>query len=64
MLQQKTGVGVIGCGTISDVYLTNIKEHYHNLEVIACADMYPEKAEQTKEKYMDLLEMGKEETMQ
>ena len=51
MLQQKTGVGVIGCGTISDVYLTNIKEHYHNLEVIACADMYPEKAEQTKEKY-------------
>lgn len=51
MVQEKTGIGIIGCGTISDVYLTNLTEHYHNVEVLACADLFPEKAEQTKEKY-------------
>ena len=50
-MSKKIGVGVIGCGTISDVYLTNITQHYENLELIACADMFLEKAQQTKEKY-------------
>ncbi|MBB5266034.1 putative dehydrogenase [Catenibacillus scindens] len=45
------GIGIIGCGTISDVYLTNITQHYHNVKVIACADMFLEKAEAAKEKF-------------
>lgn len=45
------GVGIIGCGTISDVYLTNMTQHYENIKVIACADMFPEKAQAAKEKY-------------
>ena len=51
-MEKKTiGIGIIGCGTISDVYLTNITQHYYNLELIACADMFIEKACQMKEKY-------------
>lgn len=51
MDKKKVGIGVIGCGTISDVYLTNITEHYENLDLIACADIFVEKAQQTAEKY-------------
>lgn len=45
------GIGIIGCGTISDVYLTNITKHYNNVKIIACADMFLEKAKAAKEKY-------------
>lgn len=45
------GVGIIGCGTISEVYLTNITQHYDNLKVVACADMLMEKAQAAKEKF-------------
>lgn len=48
---KKIGVGIIGCGTISETYLKNLTEHFDNVEVLACADMFPEKAEQTKEKF-------------
>lgn len=51
MQDNRVGVGLIGCGTISGIYLTNMTQHYHNLDVIACADMYMEKAVQTKEAY-------------
>lgn len=50
-MKKTIGIGIVGCGTISDVYLTNITQHYKNLKVVACADMFLEKAEQTKEKY-------------
>ncbi|MBI2941158.1 MAG: Gfo/Idh/MocA family oxidoreductase [Chloroflexi bacterium] len=36
-------IGVIGCGTISGTYLRNAKV-FPNLDVVACADLYPEKA--------------------
>lgn len=45
------GIGIVGCGTISDVYLENITKHYQNLRIVACADLFMEKAQQTKEKY-------------
>ena len=51
MAKTTLGVGVIGCGTISNVYLTNLSQHYKNVELVACADMFPEKAQQTKEKF-------------
>lgn len=50
-MEKTIGIGIVGCGTISDVYLTNITQHYKNLKVVACADMFLEKAQQTKEKY-------------
>ncbi|WP_371017699.1 Gfo/Idh/MocA family protein [Pseudalkalibacillus sp. JSM 102089] len=43
-------IGVIGCGNISDIYLTNIRE-YANLEVVAVADLNHEKAVEKAEKY-------------
>jgi predicted dehydrogenase len=36
-------VGVVGCGTISAAYLTNMTASAH-LEVVACADAVPERA--------------------
>lgn len=50
-MAKKIGIGIIGCGTISDVYLTNFTQHYENVAVVACADLFLEKAQQTKEKY-------------
>ncbi len=51
MDNKKIGIGIIGCGTISQVYLGNFTEHYDNVEVLAVADMFMEKAKETKEKY-------------
>ncbi|NQW18892.1 MAG: Gfo/Idh/MocA family oxidoreductase [Chloroflexi bacterium] len=43
-------VGVIGCGNISGIYLTNMP-HFDALEVVACADMDPRRAEEAAKKY-------------
>lgn len=50
-MSSKIGIGVIGCGTISDIYLTNLTQNYKNVEVLAVADLYLEKAQQAKEKF-------------
>lgn len=49
--RRKVKIGIIGCGTISDVYIANIMQHYDNLELAAVADMFEEKSGQTAEKY-------------
>lgn len=51
MPSKKVGIGVIGCGTISDTYLTNLTQHYTNVDVKACADVFAEKAEQARDKF-------------
>ena len=38
-------VGLVGCGTISDIYLKNATGRFANLEVVACADLVRERAE-------------------
>jgi predicted dehydrogenase len=43
-------VGVIGCGNISDIYLTNAPL-FKNLKCIACADLKDEAAENQANKY-------------
>ena len=48
---KKIGIGVIGCGTIADVYLTNITQHYKNVQLLAVADMFAEKARGVAEKF-------------
>lgn len=50
-MSRKVGVGIIGCGTIADVYMTNITEHYKNVELLAVADLYVEKAKQAAERF-------------
>lgn len=44
-------VGVVGLGTISDIYLTNMTTRFANLEVVACADLVRERAEAKAEKH-------------
>jgi len=38
-------VGLVGCGTISDIYLKNATTVFANLDVVACADLVRERAE-------------------
>ncbi len=47
----KTRVGVIGCGNISGIYLKNCQQLFRNLEVVACADMLREKAEERAKEF-------------
>jgi predicted dehydrogenase len=39
----RIGVGIIGCGYISGIYLENLRR-FANLAVLACADLIPERA--------------------
>jgi predicted dehydrogenase len=41
---EKTRVGIIGCGTISGIYLKNSK-WFDNFEIVACADIFMPNAE-------------------
>lgn len=50
-IMERIGIGVIGCGTIAEVYLNNIQNHYHNLRLIAVADLFPEKAAQAAARF-------------
>ena len=47
----KVKVGIIGCGNISDIYLKNCTQVFDNLEVVSCADLIHERAEQKAEEY-------------
>ena len=42
--------GIIGCGNISDIYLINSRR-FRQFDIVACADLFNEKAEQTARKY-------------
>lgn len=44
-------IGVIGCGDISGIYLTNLTKRFHNTRVIACAGRTPERTVRTAETY-------------
>lgn len=48
---KKFGIGVVGCGNISDIYLTNINDMFHNLTLIGVADLDASKANDQAEKY-------------
>lgn len=43
---RKVNVGVIGCGQISGIYLQNCTQTFDILDVVACADLLPELAQQ------------------
>jgi predicted dehydrogenase len=47
----KTGIGIIGCGNISSIYFENLCTCFNNVEVVACADLDPERTAEKIEKY-------------
>ena len=49
---EKIKVAVIGCGSISDIYMTNItRGKFEILELVACSDLFPAAAQAKAEKY-------------
>lgn len=44
-------VGIIGCGNISDIYLKNCTEVFHELEVVAVADLIMDRAREKAQMY-------------
>ena len=51
MSHQLVGVGVVGAGYISDIYLTNLTTLFDNVRVIGVADLMPERAQAQAAKY-------------
>lgn len=51
MEKKQLRVGVVGCGAISDIYLTNMIHTFQNLEVVACCANHYENAVKKAEKY-------------
>lgn len=47
----KVKIGIIGCGNISDIYLKNCTQVFSILDVVAVADIIPERAREKAEKY-------------
>lgn len=45
MPDSRPRIGVIGCGNISTVYLKNLTQVFRAAEVVACADLVPERAQ-------------------
>lgn len=46
----KVKLGIIGCGTISSIYMENLQKYEH-LELVACADLDVARARQQSEKF-------------
>lgn len=44
-------VGIIGCGNISGIYLKNLSGTFRNTQVVACADLIPERARAKAEEF-------------
>lgn len=47
----RTGVGIIGCGAISGIYLENLTQKLGNTRVVACADLIAERAKAAAAEY-------------
>jgi len=39
-----TGIGIVGCGAISGIYLENLTRRFREARVVACADLVAERA--------------------
>ena len=51
-MQKKTiRTGVVGCGAISDIYLTNMIHRFDQLEVVACCAKHLERAQAKAQQY-------------
>ena len=43
---RKVKIGVVGCGCISEIYMSNLTKLFKNVELIACTDLIRERAEE------------------
>ena len=50
-MANKLGVGIIGCGNISEIYLTNLSKRFDSVKLIACADMLADRSKAKAEKH-------------
>jgi predicted dehydrogenase len=48
---ERTGIGIIGCGSISGIYLTNLMTRFVHTRVVACADLNRERSQAAADKY-------------
>ena len=48
---RRVKIGIIGCGDISKIYLTNITTVFKNLEVVGVCDLIDERAENAVKTY-------------
>jgi len=51
MKQGKAGIGIIGCGNISEIYFQNLTQKFHQAEIIACSDLNEQRALEKRERY-------------
>ena len=65
---KKVRTAVIGCGAISDRYLTNLSSMFSIIELVGCCNRTPAKAQRAAEKYgircMTLEEILKDESIE
>jgi predicted dehydrogenase len=50
-MARKVKVGVVGCGVISDIYMSNMTKRFKNVEIVATMDLIRERAEQRAKQY-------------
>ena len=50
-IMNKVKVGIIGCGNISGIYFKNLTQTFQITEVVACADLIPERAAEKAKEY-------------
>jgi hypothetical protein len=50
MMTERTGIGFVGCGNVSNLYF-NVARTFENLDVIACADVDLKRARAQADKY-------------
>lgn len=48
---RKVKIGIIGCGVISNTYISNIKSMFQWLDIVACSALHVENAKKTAAKY-------------
>jgi len=49
-MKMKTNLGIIGCGKISSIYFETLRT-FDILNVLACADIYLERAQEQAKRY-------------
>ncbi|MBB6479947.1 Gfo/Idh/MocA family protein [Spirochaeta isovalerica] len=50
-MNRKTGIGIVGCGNISDIYFSNLTNMFPGVEIRGCSDLDAGKAAAKKKKY-------------
>ncbi len=63
-MEAKTvGVGIIGCGAISGIYLDNLTGRLPGARIVACADLEMARAEAVAQKYAGVRALGVDELL-